>query len=319
MLINSIILDRQTHFILQLPDGTLRHSKAEVEKSAITKTATEWYENLKETKTRRFKAQSQNFYDLILRPFEQELEQINPSTLIFVHDGLLRNLPMAALYDGEKFLPQKWASVSSLGLNFKSTANKEKRAKAVAFGLGVKKENWSELAYVEQEIDNVANILGGKKFLNEDFTTDNFAQELNQERHSTVHLAAHAYFGGMAENSFILAYDQPLSALDLEDSLSQSKAQIELLVLSGCETAISSDRSALGLAGVALRGRVDSVLGSFWQVQDVDQMELMNAFYSNLQATNFDKAEALQQVQIKQIEQEAHPSNWAALNLIGDW
>ena len=316
VLINSIILDEQTHFILQLPDGTLRHSKAEVGKAEITKIATEWYKNLKETNTHRFKGQSRNFYDLILRPFEQELEQINPSTLIFVHDGILRNLPMAALYDGENFLAQKWASVSSLGLNFKSTANQEKRATAVAFGLGVKRGNWAELAYVEQEIDNVANILGGKKFLNEDFTTDNFAQELNQERYSTVHLAAHAYFGGIAENSFILAYDKPLSALDLEDSLSQSKAQIELLVLSGCETAISSDRSALGLAGVALRSGVNYVLGSFWQVKDDEQLELMNAFYSNLQATNLDKAKALQQIQIEQIEQEAPPSKWAVFNLI---
>lgn len=316
VLINSIILDDRTHFVLQLPDGTLRHSQAEVGEAEITKIANEWYNHLKNADTQRFRTKAQDLYGLIIRPFEAELEQINPSTLIFVHDGLLRNLPMAALHDGEKFLAQKWASVSSLGLNFQSTASSEKKLEALAFGLGVAREGWSELAYVESEINKLATLIGGHKFLNEDFTRDKLAQSLKDERHSLVHLATHGYFGGIAENSFVLAYDQPLSALDLEDYLSQSKEQIELLVLSACETAISSDRSALGLAGVALRGGVSSVLGNFWQVKDDEQVELMNAFYSNLLVTNFDQAQAVQRVQIAQIEQKAPPAKWAALNLI---
>ena len=316
VLINSIILARQTHFILQLPDGTLHHSQAQVGKVEITKIANEWYNHLKNADTRRFRTKAQDLYGLIIRPFEAELEQINPDIIIFVHDGLLRNLPMAALHDGEKFLAQKWASVSSIGLNFQSTADQKEKSKPLLFGLGVAREGWSELAYVESEIENVTQILGGKSFLNRDFTSNNLALELKDKRHSIVHLATHGYFGGIAENSFILAYDQPLSALELEDSLSQSKGQIELLVLSACETAISSDRSALGLAGVALRGGVSSVLGNFWQVKDDEQVELMNAFYSNLLRTNFDKAQALQRVQIAQIEQKAPPAKWAALNLI---
>ena len=315
VLINSIILENQTHFILQLPDGRLRHSKAELGQAQITKIATSWYNHLKQPDTQRFRTKAQDLYELIIRPFEPELKQINPSTIIFIHDGLLRNLPMAALHDGETFLAQKWASVSSIGLNFQSKANKEKKSKAVAFGLRVAREGWSELAYVEPEVESVINTLGGKKFLNQEFTTDNFAQKLNQEKYSIVHLATHGYFGGIAENSFILAYDRALSALDLEDSLSQSKGQLELLVLSACETAISSDRSALGLAGVALRGGVSSVLGNFWQVKDDEQVELMNAFYSNLLATNLAKAQAVQRVQIEQIEQKAPPAKWAALNL----
>ena len=318
VLINSIILNNQTHFILQLPDGTLRHSKTELGQAEINKMATDWYKTIKKGWSWQVGSKGQDLYNLIIRPFTQELEQINPSTLIFVHDGVLRNLPMAALYDGEKgeFLAQKWASVSSLGLNFKSIADSEKKQKALAFGLGVAREGWSELDKVEEEVSNVTQIIGGQKFLNADFTSDNFVEELNQGKYSVVHLATHGYFGGIAENSFILAYDRFLSALDLEDSFSQSQVRIELLVLSACETSISSDRSALGLAGVALRSGVESVLGSFWQVEDYKQVELIKAFYSNLQVTNFDQAKALQQVQIKQIEQEAHPARWAALNLI---
>ena len=322
VLINSIVLAHQTHFILQLPDGTLRHSKAELVKAGITEMATDWYKSINSKKSlnwQQFTSQGQNLYNLIVRPFEKELEQINPDTIIFVHDGVLRNLPMAALHDGSKFLAQKWASVSSIGLNFQSTANSEKKLKkreAVAFGLGVDRDGWSELDKVDEEIEEVVNTLGGKKILDRDFTTENLFKELNRAKYSVVHLATHAYFGGVAENSYILAYDKSVSALELEKLFSQSQEQIELLVFSACETAISSERSALGLAGVALRSGVSSVLGSFWQVQDDKQLELMKAFYSNLQAPNLGLAQALQQVQIEQIQQREHPSEWAALNLI---
>lgn len=318
VLINSIILEEQAHFILQLPDGTLQHSQVELGQAEITNIANEWYKNLKDAGTQKFKVQAQKFYEVIVSPFEQELEQINPSSIIFIHDRLLRNLPMAALYDEKKkeFLAQKWASVSSIGLNFQSTTNRKEKREAVAFGLGVAREGWSALKEVEPEVASVVNALGGQKFLDQDFTTNNFAQKLKDEKHSIVHLATHGYFGGTAENSFILAYDKSLSALDLENSLSQSKTQIELLVLSACETAISSDRSALGLAGIALRGDVSSVLGNFWQVKDDEQVELMNAFYSNLLATNFDRVQSVQRVQIEQIEQKAPPAKWAALQLI---
>ncbi len=322
----SILLKNQTHLILQLSDGTLRHSRASIGKAGVTKLATDWHSSLAidaEDFSRRsyrwqFWQQGQDLYDMIVRPFERELEQINPDTIIFVHDGVLRNLPMAALYDAEKeeFLAQKWASVSSVGLKFKPKINQEQELAAVAFGLGVAREGWSALAQVEQEIENVTQILGGKSFLNEEFTTENLAQSLKDENYSLVHLATHGYFGGIAENSLILAYDKPLDALELEDVLGQSQAPIEFLVLSACETALSSEFSALGLAGVALRSGVDSVLGSFWAVQDNEQRELIQDFYRNIYQKNMDKAQALQQIQTRQIERNAHPSKWAAFNLI---
>ncbi len=319
VLLNSIILDDETHLLLQLPDGTLRHSKTQISRTEITNLGTDWYETIKGGLSWQFGKQGQDLYNIIIRPFEPELAQIKPDTIIFVHDGILRNLPMAALYDGEKFLAQKWPSVSSLGFNFVLRGDNPQKSLAAAFGLGVARGNWSELANVSEEVENVVELVGGEKFLNEEFTADNFAQELTKEDYSIVHLATHGYFGGTAENSFILAYDRSLSILDLENFLSQSKATITLLVLSACETALTSDRSWLGLAGVAIRSGVDTVLGSFWPVQDDEQLELIKAFYSNIRSPNLDKAEALQKIQIEQIEQNAHPSKWASLNLIGEW
>ncbi|MEO1522198.1 MAG: CHAT domain-containing protein, partial [Cyanobacteria bacterium J06633_2] len=46
-------------------------------------------------------------YDWLIRPLEADLQQSNAKTLVFVPDGELRNVPMAALFDGEQYLIQK--------------------------------------------------------------------------------------------------------------------------------------------------------------------------------------------------------------------
>ena len=318
VIISSVILENKFHLFLQLPDGTLRYSKADLTRTEITEIAKEWYKVLKRGNSRRYRTQANKLYDLIIRPFEGELERINPNTIIFVHDGVLRNVPMAALYDGEKHLAEKWASASSLGLNFRVVPQSQK-SKVAAFGLSVEREGWSELKGVSTEVENVIEIVKGRKFLNAEFTMDAFEKQLSQEAYSVVHLATHGQFGGVAENSFILAYDKSINALELKEVLSQSQGNIYLLVFSACETAVGSDFSALGLAGVALRSGINTVLGGYWSLQDVEQADLIEDFYANVFEKKLDKAEALRQLQIQRIEAGILPSIWAGVNLIGEW
>ena len=317
--ISSIILDERVFFILQLNNGEIHYSQAKISQSEINKLAEQWNQQLKTRITWEFRDHSRRFYNLIIKPFESELEANNPDVLIFVHDGVLRNLPMAALFDGEKFLAQRWASVSSIGLNFTSTSTKEQENKVAAFGLQAAVLGWSALSNVAEEIQSVQNILGGDRFLNQQFTVDNLSRQLNEREYSVVHLATHGYFGGAAETSFVLAYKQKISALQLEDILGKSQQIPELLVLSACETAAGSERAILGLAGVSIRSGVKSTLGSLWQVQDDEQSEVIEAFYTYWQSPKYNKATALQKIQIEQIEQYAHPEQWAALTLIGDY
>ncbi|MEM7590598.1 MAG: CHAT domain-containing protein [Cyanobacteria bacterium P01_A01_bin.83] len=316
--INSIILDEKVFFILRLDNGEIHYSQANIGRREISKLANQWNQELKTTFVWEFRRNSRQFYDLIIKPFESKLEAKDPEILVFIHDGILRNLPMAALFDGEKFLAQKWASVSSIGLNFTGIPVEEKETKVAAFGLQADIPGWSKLENVAEEIKDVQDIVGGNKFLNQQFTVDNLYRQLDEPEYSIVHLATHGYFGGAAETSFILAYDQKLSALQLEDVLNKSEQILDLVVLSACETAAGSDRAILGLAGVAARSGVKSTLGSFWQVQDKDQSQMIEAFYTYWKNPNYNKATALQKVQIEQIEKYAHPAQWASLTLIGD-
>ncbi|MDJ0719296.1 MAG: CHAT domain-containing protein [Prochloraceae cyanobacterium] len=320
VLLSSIILENQTHLILELPNGQLLHHRVPISESELRKMAVDWYQKLKKGESWQLGVLSQKLYKMIILPFEVELQQIKPNTIIFVHDGILRNIPMAALNDGKQFLVEKWASVSSLGLNFVSTANSKKvsKPKAAVFGLGIQRRGWNALSQVLKEVGDVIEIIDGRKFLDREFTAENFEQQLNRHEYSVVHVSSHGYAGGVAENSFVVAYDRNISALDLESILSRSKSSIEMLVLSACETSLSSDRSILGLAGVGLRSGINSVLGSLWLVDDEKQAELIHDFYTQIQESNFDKAKALQLAQIKQIRSRTHPSLWSALTLLGE-
>ena len=317
-IISSIILETQTYVILQLPDGSIHLNQLKISKSALQQLALKWRQNLTNKTSWEFQIQGRQLYELLIRPLETQLAGSNFEVLVFVHDGILRNLPMSALFDGEEFLVEKWASVSSLGLGLRSPSASTSELKALVFGLSNPQSQFSILSMIREEAERVHQIIGGKKYLNRDFTISNLKQQLAKNYYSVVHLATHAYFAGNTEDSFLLAYDGKISIFDLEQFLNNQRV-IELLVLSACETAMGSERSLLGLAGVAARSGVKSTLGSLWQVQDDEQSEMILRFYDYWTSPEYNKATALQKIQIEQIKQFAHPQQWAALSLIGDY
>ncbi|MGL4881318.1 MAG: CHAT domain-containing protein [Waterburya sp.] len=208
-----------------------------------------------------------------------------------------------------------------------SQSVEESQPKALVFGLSKpKQQGWSTLDMIPQEVNQVNQSIDGQKFLNQDFTVNNLRQQLQLDNYSVVHLATHGYFGGSAENSFILAYDQKISVLQLEDILTVARKNPDLLVLSACETAVNSDLAFLGLAGVAAKSGVASTLGSLWQVDDQSQSEIIKSFYSDLENDSENQtmkssqsyALALQKIQIEQIRSLVHPQIWAALSLISN-
>ncbi|MGL5938871.1 MAG: CHAT domain-containing protein [Waterburya sp.] len=319
VLIYSIILENKTYIILKLPNGSFYLNRLNINQAELKQLAINWQNNLENGITWEFQVPGKKLYDLLIRPFEQKLIDSEFETLVFIHDGILRNLPMAALFDGKQYLAEKWASVSSLGLDFKRGYLSPVSYKALIFGLSHPQQpGWSALKMIPTEVDTVYKLVGGKKYLDAEFTVNKLTQELEQNTYSVIHLATHGYFAGNTEDSFLLAYDSRISILDLEKML-RNQTAIDLLVLSACETARGSDRSLLGLAGVAARSGVRSTLGSLWQVEDDVQSNLINEFYKTWQSSKYNKATALQKIQIEQIKMYTHPQKWAALILIGDY
>ena len=45
----------------------------------------------------------QNIYNWLVQPFAQDLEREQITTIVFIQDGLLRSVSMAALHDGKQY------------------------------------------------------------------------------------------------------------------------------------------------------------------------------------------------------------------------
>jgi CHAT domain-containing protein len=177
---------------------------------------------------------------------------------------------------------------------------------------------------VKTEIEALSHILSGTTLLDADFTVDRFGDEAKTGDYRVVHIASHGVFGGSAETSYIMAYDNLLSMNGLQSVLQAErfhKTPIELLSLSACQTAEGNDRAPLGMSGAAIKARAKSVLGTLWPVDDEAARQVMERMYTGIAKSRLSKAEALRQAQLEVLKQPElkHPFYWAPFVLVGNW
>lgn len=276
----------------------------------------------------------QQFYDWLIRPSEAELESNNIKTLVFVLDGVLRGVPMAALHDGQQYLIEKYNLALTPGLQlFNPHALSPEKLKTLIGGLAEARQGFSALPAVKHEINKIAEVVPTEVLLDMDFTRRRLETEIEETSFPIVHLATHGQFSSQAEDTFLLTWDENINVKDLDQLLQGSEPHhrlrnsreernpIELLILSACQTAVGDKRATLGLAGVAVRSGARSTLATLWSVQDQSTAELMNHFYSALNQPGVTKAEALRQAQLSLLKTPLyqHPFYWAPFVLVGNW
>ncbi len=321
--IHTLIFPQATHIILKQTDG-VTHTKIDITQLELEKLVKQWRYSLEDRTEENYLPLSQKMYDLLIKPIESELSKNKLKTLIFVNDGILKNVPMAALYDGQKFLVENYAVTNSLNLNSPAKENPifNPETKILAFGLSEETANFPALPYVEQEIRAISELVEVEGFLNSQFTPNTVKQELVNHNFRLIHFATHGEFAGTAEDSFLSTYQGQISLSNLEEILNQNQLRfpqnpIKLLVLSACETAAGNERAVLGLAGIAIRSRVVNVIGSLWSVNDRAAVYLVDDFYDSLFLAGMSPSEALRQTQIKMIgTRTIHPAIWSNLILI---
>ncbi len=343
--IYPIILKDRLEIILSLPDG--EQSKLDlytepVIAQDINQALVEFRDLLEppegqkipDTAPQKLLILSQEIYNWLIRPIEAQLEDSEIDTLVFVLDGLLRNIPMSALHDGNQYLVQRYAIALTPGLQL---LNPEPITEADLVGLLAGAENadiyqqegFSSLPAVPKELTGVGDQLpNSRKLQDNDFTRQELQRLISQIPFPVIHLATHGNFGSTADDTYILTSDERVNVKTLEQFLQKpdEKNPIELLVLSACETAEGDDRAALGLAGIAVRAGARSTLATLWTVADDSTAELMVKFYEELVTKKLNKAEALRAAQLKLLENKLleeqktnHPFYWAPFVLVGNW
>ncbi|NES18360.1 MAG: CHAT domain-containing protein [Symploca sp. SIO3E6] len=326
--IYPILLEDRLEVILKLPEqAKLIQYSNPVSPSQIENTVWQLREAIKEDSNAQNNQSFQQLYDWLLRPAEKYLEENNIKTLVFVLDSSLRNIPMAALHDGEEYIMQKY----SLALNLGSQLVDDKPLKPEEFRVllaGVSESNlgFDELPYVKDEVELIEPLIPGiKVLLNEQFTPEALQKEIQSQPFSIIHLATHGQFSSNPDETFILAYKDRITINQLDKFLrSREEIQdnaIELLILSACQTAKGDKRAVLGIAGVSVQAGARSTIASVFNVNDHSTSVLMELLYQELAKNNVTKAEALRKAQevMSQHQDYQNPKYWAPFILVGNW
>jgi CHAT domain-containing protein len=325
--IHPIILENRLELIVSLPNQPLRQYTVPVTRQQIETQTHQWLRELAKPLTSpRGKQLGTELYEWLVKPLEADLSQHNVQILVFVLDGTLRNIPMSALFDGDRYLVEKYQVALTPGLQLLDPQPLPVRSlQVLAAGLTEARHGFSSLAYVSQEMEAIQSKVSSEILLDRRFTTQTLQTEVEKVPFPVVHLATHGQFSSNLEETFVLAWDRPIFINELRRLLRSrddlTARPIELLVLSACETAAGDDRAALGLAGIAVQAGARSTLASLWSLDDRSGAVFMEQFYQVLMQPDISKAAALQQTQqaLLQSPDYRHPRYWAPYVLLGNW
>ncbi len=327
--IYPIILPDKLAVIISLPGEELSYYVTDLPQEEVDQTLDQLFQSLNPAFSNQLRLKlSQQVYDWIIRPTEKQLEGQKIETLVFVLDGVLRNIPMSALHDGEKYLIEKYQVALTPGLNLlEPKAITKDKLSAVMGGLSESRQGFTALPGVESEIAQISSNVTTAQLLNQDFTSEKLKEQIQNTPFPILHLATHGQFSSYPAQTFIITWDTQIGINEFEEMIETRQTEqlspIELLVLSACETAAGDKYATLGLAGMAVRSGARSTIATLWAVKDQSTALLMTEFYENLSQTleKNNKAQSLRKAQLELLNSEEynHPFYWAPFILVGNW
>jgi CHAT domain-containing protein len=323
LLIYPLVLEDKLWLLVGSPGPVFTRYEVKVGQKELADTVLQFRTEMKrcettpctQADTQRVKQVSQKLYQWMFPPqLQKELQAIVKQpirNLVFAPDRSTRYIPMGALFDGEKYLIERY-TVSTIVAASKTDAGARlpTQPNVLAMGLSDAVPGFNALPNVPIELDAIVKtkqtpdaegIFPGNKFLNQAFTKPKLQIEL--PRHQILHLATHAKFEpGASDRSFLVLGDgYHFKSPDIQGL--NGLPAVHLVVLSACETALGGRREQDGIeiAGINnafLERGAKSVIASLWQVNDPSTSLWMQQFYQNLARGNLTKSQAIQNVQL---------------------
>lgn len=275
-------------------------------------------------------------YSLLIAPMHPELDTLTAGTkgsapvLLWSLDDALRYVPMAALYDGQHYLVERFRNVLFTPESYWHMADAAmasgQRPSALALGLSKSYGGLPALPGVMPELEAVVHdpsvpqshgVMEGRLLPDDEFTLTALKTELGTGKsYAVVHIASHfvEQTGGGREPFLMLGGDATGEANGFAWSLSAMENSTiafrgtQLLTLSACSTGkdyTSRDGVEMDSLGmVAQQKEAKAVLATLWDVNDASTSRIMSDFYARwIKNPEAGKAEALRQAQLAFLHQ----------------
>jgi CHAT domain-containing protein/Tfp pilus assembly protein PilF len=313
VLLYPLILEDRLELVLVTPYAPPIRRPVPVKREELNRTIADFRSALTNPSSNA-KEPAQKLYNWLIQPIEAALKEANAKTIIYAPDGQLRYIPLAALYDGNQWLVQKYRLNNITALSLTEWEQQPQTLKILAgaftqgnhsFQVGNNSFNFGGLPYAGKEVENLASTVPGTtKLFNRDFSQKETVAQMSD--YSILHLATHASFvTGQPEDSFILFGNGDRA--NFRDVETWPLTNTDLVVLSACETGVGGKlgdgTEILGFGYLMQQAGARAAIASLWSVDDGGTQILMNAFYSAVE-NGMSKAEALRQAQIALITKD---------------
>lgn len=326
-LIQTFMIEHLLIYVITTSDGKLIREYAIIDQNLLKKGVQDLLEKLSDPEN-YVNSISNNLYNIIIRPIEKHIQ--DKSTIIWAHDGFLRYIPMSVLYDGERFMIERFNMFRYTSAVHAST-NDDQSDSWMIQGFGVSKASgklmlndqsieYPALPAIRQELDSIVlesgnssdstGEIAGEIFLDSIFTRKSLQHALSKKP-TVVHIASHftlmdniydshLLIGGVDtdESNRLLSLDEIRRDIDLSG--------VDLLTLSACKTGqMEEDQNGLeieGLGVVAQEKGAKAVLATLWSVSDQSTSNFMQNFYRLWNRNQLSKSEAVRAAQIGMIK-----------------
>ena len=325
-LLYPLILGDRIEIILFSPNSipisrTVKISQKELETLVI-----DFRSGLLDSGSEDVKEPAAKLYKLLIKPIEAELTQAKVTTILYAPDGILRYIPLAALYDSKQWLAEKYRISNLITYSLFDFAPKLKTQPNIlagAFGGKANEKKFGQIGLPATltEVQAIANSFQNSVTLIEDQFSRQ-AIEAKFKNHNILHLATHAEFNvGVPDNSFIIFGNG--DKIRLNEISDWQIPNIDLIILSACQTGIGKlgdGVEVLGFGYQVQKAGAKNAIASLWSVNDEGTQALMESFYRELKKGDITPTEALHRAQVALIKSQKynHPNYWSAFFAIGN-
>ena len=180
------------------------------------------------------------------------------------------------------------------------------------------------------EVTSIAQLYGTRALIGEAATEASVRRVIEQA--DIVHLATHGYFHPTRAMSGAVLLTVPMTPpvtgetkndgeLQAWEILDQLTLKARLVVLSACETGrgrVMRGEGVVGLARALQAAGAQSVVGSYWNVDDASTATFMVEFHRGVRrGLTKDRALQLAIIKLKEDSSTSHPFYWAPFVIIG--
>ncbi len=325
-LLYPLILSDRLEIILFSPNTTPISRTVKISQKELETLVIDFRAALLDAGSEDVKEPAAQLYQLLIKPIEAELAQAKVTTILYAPDGILRYIPIAALYDGKQWLAEKYRISNLIAyslFDFSAQPKNSPNILAGAFGgkAGEKKFGQIGLPATLREVQVIANSFTNSVTLTEEGFSRQ-AIESKFKNHNVLHLATHAEFNtGTPDNSFIIFGNG--DKIRLNEITDWQIPNIDLIVLSACQTGVGKLGDGVEILGFGYqiqKAGAKQAIASLWSVNDEGTQALMEAFYGELKKGDVSSTEALHRAQVAMIKSKKynHPNYWSAFFAIGN-